>query len=60
MKPLSIDVPASLPWRLKMACVAAEKLMVEEVLAFHRAVDRGIGEGITARGIRRKGDGNDG
>jgi hypothetical protein len=34
MKRLSIDMPASLHWRFKVACVTAKKLMVEEVLAF--------------------------
>ena len=34
MKRLSIDMPASLHRRFKLACVSAEKLMVEEVLAF--------------------------
>jgi hypothetical protein len=34
MKRLSIDMPESLHWRFKVACVTAKKLMVEEVLAF--------------------------
>jgi hypothetical protein len=34
VKRLSIDMPMSMHRRFKLACVAADKLMVEEVLAF--------------------------
>jgi hypothetical protein len=34
MKRLSIDMPASLHRRFKLACTAADKVMVAEVLAF--------------------------
>jgi hypothetical protein len=33
MRSLTIDLPASLFRRFKLACVATDKLMVEEVLA---------------------------
>jgi hypothetical protein len=34
MRRLSIDMPASLHRRFKLACTAADKVMVAEVLAF--------------------------
>ena len=34
LKRLSIDMPATLHRRFKVACVATDKVMVEEVLAF--------------------------
>jgi hypothetical protein len=44
---LSIDMPASLHRRFKLACVATDKLMVEEVLTFikRRTAELEKGEG---------------
>jgi hypothetical protein len=46
-KSLTIDMPASLHRRFKLACVATDKLMVEEVLAFieRRTAELEAGEG---------------
>jgi len=47
LKRLSIDMPASLHRRFKLACVATDKLMVEEVLTFikRRTAELEKGEG---------------
>jgi hypothetical protein len=42
-------MPASLHRRFKLACVATDKLMVEEVLAFIERRTAELEEGTTAR-----------
>jgi hypothetical protein len=40
-KRLSIDIPASLHRRFKLACTTADKVMVAQVLAFMRTAELG-------------------
>jgi hypothetical protein len=52
MKSLTIDVPASLHWRFKLACIEADRTIAEEVLALIERPDRGDGGGDRDGAVR--------
>jgi hypothetical protein len=53
VKCLSIDMPASLHRRFKVACTAADKIMAEEVLALIERRTAELEKGFTKHGVPR-------